>query len=385
MTALDVLGPTLRASRHAAPRSVVLAVLTAAAQHGIKPSQALAWLAARATTEPLRSYCLDPHNTQPLVRHVTQQTNQHFGSPAARQRTATARRLVGHTLCLPATGQTPAAARKVSVVAAWVGGRLLADSRGWDTTLVHGGTMGTALGIRQQTASLWLDAAEGVAITIRQRRVGGGKVVALRRLGKAAGLAAYDLAPLVADLADPAGPSSPLGVLLLAVDHPWVGHGVGHEVWLAQAAEWAGVHHPGVSGRGVRAARAAFAGCPDNGAELSAWLDERAEQSGAAERARLAAEARAEAVQARRESLAEARERSARTRGYVAAIMRACPRPDAPVAHRAKWLARAGVAAAGVPDESRADVRAKVEALLCRAGFSVKVSGKVAAELLGGE
>jgi hypothetical protein len=380
MTSLDVLGPVLRASSTGTPRSTVLAVLTAARQYDLPPSQVIAWISAR--NPALRAYCNDPSKMQPLVKHVlTAQTSQHSSSIPARL--GTARRLVGHALYLPGRpGMTAASARKASVVAAWVGVRLLRDQRDWTTSLVHGGAMAAALGIgRQQTASSWLAGAHRLSTTTtRQVRVGGGKVIALRPLSRPAGLAVFDLADLVSELADPGGELSALGVLLSSVDHAQIAYNVGFESWLAQCCMLAGVEsHPGVTGRGVRAARAAFAGCPDTGPELLAWLDAQAEASGAAEAARQAMQARAAAVDTRRASLAEAREMAARRRPHVAAVMQGCPAPSAPARHRDRWLARARAAARAVPQDDRAAVQRQVAKLMERAGWSASVATKVAA------
>lgn len=322
---------------------------------------------------------------------------------AAATRVRVARRLVGW-VAEPGLGLTPAKARKVRVAVAWIGLRIL-DTDGWDTTLFTGNRMAAELGLgKAPTARAWLKlaAAGGVqpegrqpAITIRQKRPGGGVVVALRQLGHPQREALLDLVNVVDDLAAVAEfgikpHTLPATAVLTTVGHPlWTySNVVGVQDWdaLVQYLFRMGGGTFPVDGKWVPVAvrrileRLRQLGIePDApSTDLLAAIDAAAGRTRAYERKRDAEEAAAAATAARMEAMAKERDRTKALTPVVAAIMADCPPVDGDHSRRDAWLVHARQIAVGVPEAALPHLERRLVRVLVRDGWESDRASKVA-------
>lgn len=319
-------------------------------------------------------------------------------SDASSGRVAAARRLAAHVLA--PSDLTPARARKVRVMTALVGARLLDAPHGWDTTLVTGPRVALDLGLgKPSTARAWVrGAADAGAVTVRQRRAGGGLVLALRRLSAAEREVVLDHVALVDDLALTAEfgarpDTDPAAVVIAAVAHPLWSYGpLEHAAWEAWLSKLTGadIVHSAAIGKALRALREAGVD-PDAPADrLMGMLDVAAARIGADSAAVRAAEAAERASDERLADLERARQRAEVLRPVLAAIMRDCPAPTPPAdaaerAGREEWLVRAHTLAASLPPAALPHLERRLVRLLLRTGFDPDRAAQVGERIARGD
>ncbi|MGC4154499.1 MAG: hypothetical protein QM628_15675 [Propionicimonas sp.] len=308
----------------------------------------------------------------------------------------------------PGDGLTPAKARKVRVVTAWIGARIF-ETDGWDTTKFTGNRMATELGLgKAPTARAWLRlaAARGVqpagrqaAVTIRQQpKDGSGLVLALRQLGHPQREALLDLTDVVDDLAAVAafgikGHTLPVSAALLSVAHPlWTHSGV------VGVADWDclvqyllrlrggtycvdGRPKPvPVATQRVLARLRKLGIEPDaTSADLLASIDSAAGRLNAYERKRAAEEAAAAATRQRMKEVARAR----RLKPIEAAIMADCPdgtdaAPALDVARRQQWAEAGRAVALQLPVDALPHLQQRLVKAFVGAGWPEDRAGRVA-------
>lgn len=187
MTLSDDIRPVLYRARKKTPRQRVLAVLCA-----VKDNQP-------ATREWLRRYAAD--DVRSFASDATKWTravddaSTYLSMSLLAVRRDTARRIISHSLrdfwamrpsnddpnVLVTVRLAPSRARKARIIAAVVGARLLADPRGWDTTILNLEDLAVTLHITPKTAAAWLKIAEAEGvISLRGKTRNGEHRVALR-------------------------------------------------------------------------------------------------------------------------------------------------------------------------------------------------------------
>lgn len=172
MALSDDIRRVLYRNRQKTPRAAVLAVLAAVPTNRAATRD---WLRRYAQREDIRLLVADDTRWSDLC--TASRTYLSSSSSAARRDTA--RRVITHSVrdydCAPAR------ARKARTIAAIVGARLLADERGWDTTILNLRDLAATLNITRATAASWLRIAEAEGvISMRGKSRSGEPRAALR-------------------------------------------------------------------------------------------------------------------------------------------------------------------------------------------------------------
>lgn len=173
MALSDDIRQVLYRNRAKSPRQQVLAVLSAVQDN--RPATR-DWLKRYASSDEVKSFASDDTKWTRAVKDAS----TYLSKSLLAVRRDTSRRLISHSL--RSFSCTPARARKARLLAAIVGARLLADPRGWDTTILNLEDLATLLGITPKTAAGWLKIATAEdVLSLRGKTRNGEHRVALRR------------------------------------------------------------------------------------------------------------------------------------------------------------------------------------------------------------
>lgn len=173
MALSDDIRPVLYRNRAKSPRQQVLAVLSAVQDN--RPATR-DWLKRYAASDEVKSFASDDSKWTDAVNDAA----TYLSKSLLAVRRDTSRRLISHSL--RSFSCTPARARKARLLAAIVGARLLADPRGWDTTILNLEDLATLFGITPKTAAVWLKIATAEdVLSLRGKTRNGEHRVALRR------------------------------------------------------------------------------------------------------------------------------------------------------------------------------------------------------------